>query len=258
MSDLIVRNYKEEDLAAVLRLYDSTSSLSPFFERNADYFKHFLSYPGVDYGSVFVAEGEKGIEGVEVLSIVGKEGVTEGHVIEAWAGELNIMKVLLKEAVCYCAHKGVNILFVAPPMHLFGDKAFDDWFKLPQKAVMMAKLSLAFPLLQALLTCNADIVKKSCAGSFVFIIDGQSVRVKISQDAINITLDDDKQQNPGIELKMSLKTLAENAFGLTNPYIAWLTGRVKIKGLKYAFQALKLLQATRIDAPWTVGLADGM
>lgn len=258
MSDLVVRNYKEEDLAAVLRLYDSTSSLSPFFERNADYFKHFLNYPGVDYRSIFVAEREKGIEGVEVISIVEREGVTEGRVIEVWTGELSTMDVLLKEAAHYCSSKGVDILFVAPPMHLISDKAFDEWLRLPQKAVMMAKPLLAFPLLQALLTCNMDVVKRSCAGSFVFIIGGESVRVKISQDSINIALDDDSQQNLRIELKMSLKTLVENAFGLTNPYIAWLTGRVKIKGLRYAIRALKLLQAIKIDAPWTVEFVDGM
>lgn len=258
MSDLVIRNYKEEDLVAVLRLYDSTSSLSPLFERNADYFKHFLSYPGVDYRSIFLAEGEKGVEGVEVISIVEKEGVTEGHVIELWAQAPKTMDVLLKEAAHYCSSKGVDILFVAPPMHLIWDKAFDDWFRLPEKAVMMAKPLLAFPLLQALLTCNMGVVEKSCAGSFVFIIDGESVRVKISQDSISITLDDNSQQNLSIELKMSLKTLAENAFGLTNPYIAWLTGRVKVRSLRHAFRALKLLQAIRIDAPWTVELVDGM
>jgi len=255
MPNLVIRNYKLEDLPDVVKLYSSSQVKSPFFLRDKDYFDYCTSYPSVKEDSIFIAASEHRIEGVAVLAIIHK-GYTVGRIIDLWASEATAENALLQKAVEYCRDNNIDAVEVKAPAFLDSSKTFVDWQRIDQREVMMVKPLSFAPLLQALIDATA-LRKIGIRKGFLFVCDDEAIEVKISKTGVNIVEGGKSWRDwDGILVKVSLKSLLEVVFGSTNPYIALLTRRIRIRGIKNILRVMKMLRVIRINQPWTVAIVD--
>ena len=253
MSDVVVRNYTEDDLESVINLYTSAPVKGPFFERNESLLKHFMRYPGVEDG-ILVAEEGGDIQGIAIVSISRKEDLIESRIIELRAKDTSTTGLLVQEVVQYCRNRGVDIVSVRPPILEGTDKILDGWIKV-DTGVMMAKPLSILPILNALL--DTDFVKSHyMSKSFEFILDEEIIRVQVTDNGVLTTGMDMVQRNSDVLVQMSLKTFLEIVFGWTNPYVAYVARRIRVQGLQNAPGILKLLHSVRIGARWNVAIVD--
>ena len=255
MSNLVIRNYEPEDLPDVAKLYSSSQVKSPFFLRDKDYFDYFTSYPGVKEDRIFIAASERGVEGVAIIAIV-QERYTLGKIIELWASEVATGDALVQKAVEYCRNNNIDGVEVKAPTFLDSGKTFANWQRIDQRGVMMIKLFSLVPLLQALFDTTA--LKKIGGGKgFLLVCDDETIDVKINKTEAKIVEGNESwQRSASIVVRFSSKTLLEIIFGSANQYIAFLSGRIKIKGIKNILRVMKMFKAIRISQPWTAAIVD--
>ena len=255
MSNLVIRNYKPEDLSDVAKLYNSSQVKSPFLLRNKDYFDYFTSYPGVKEDSIFIATSERGVEGVAIIAIV-QGRYTLGRIVELWASEVAAGDALVQKAVEYCRNNNIDGVEVKAPTFLDSGKTFANWQRIDQRGVMMIKLFSLVPLLQALFDTTA--LKKIGGGKgFLLVCDDETIDVKINKTEAKIVEGNESwQRSASIVVRFSSKTLLEIIFGSANQYIAFLSGRIKIKGIKNILRVMKMFKAIRISQPWTAAIVD--
>ena len=257
MPDLIVRNYTEEDIPSIVGLYNSSRVGSPHFVRDESYFKHFTNYPGVSPQSIFVAARGDSILGVLIASVSERDGYKEGKAIEVWAEEDTIVEALLQRAVHYCENESIDMLYVRLPARLAQSQAFAEWTNIGQEGVTMVKALDPLPLLRALYNGR---VRNLCQGkNFLFVLDDKAIEMKPYQDSVDVAEANTESLTDGyIKVTMSSRTFLEVVFGLISPYLAYLTGRIKIQGIRNTFTVLKLLRAIRVDIPWSIALVDDL
>ena len=255
MSDVVVRTYREDDLEGIINAYTSTPMKGPFFERNESFLIHFMRYPGVEDG-IFIAQRNREIEGIAIVSISDKEDLREGKIIELWSRSASTLDLLVQKALQYCSSKGVDRVQVKPPVLEGINRIFDDWIKMYHPNVMAKPLSV-LPILKALL--DTDLVKSHyMKKSFVFILDEEIIRVQVTANGVLTTKLDRVQQNSDVLVEMSSKIFLEIFFGWTNPYMAFVARRIRIQGLQNVHMILKLLNSVRITVPWNVAIVDDM
>lgn len=256
MSSIVVRNYRDADLPSIVRLYGLDGIEAPYFLKDKNYISYFTSYPGVREDSIFVAASEHGIEGLAIIAIV-QRSYTVGRIIELWARETAVVNALLQKAMEYCRDNSVDAVEISPPTFLDSGDTFADWLRIDQGGVLMAKPLSLLPLLQAVF--NTEVAKEIKAGKgFLFVCDDEAIEVNISETEVNIferaKLGEDSDDT--ILIKGSLKTLLQIVFGLTSPYMALLTGRLKTRGVRSIIRTMKMLRAIRINKSWTVAIVD--
>ena len=255
MSDVVVRNYTEDDLEGIINSYTLTPMKGPFFERNESFLRYFMRYPGVEDG-IFIAQRNREIEGIAIVSISEKEDLREGEIIELWSRSASTVDLLVQKSLQYCSSKGVDRVQVKPPVLEGIDRIFDDWIKMCHPNVMAKPLSV-LPIIKALL--DTDFVKSHyMRKSFVFILDEEIIRVQVTADGVLTTELDRVQRNSDVLVEMSSKTFLEIVFGWTNPYMAYVARRIRVQGLQNAHMILKLLHSVRIGAAWNVAIVDDM
>ena len=251
-----MRNYKEDDVEGIINLYNSNPMKGPSFIRNESFLRYFIRYPGVLQDGIFIAQKDGEIEGIAIVSISDKEDLREGKIIELRAKNASIIDLLLQKVLQYCRDKGADMVSVRPLTQEGTDKIFDGWIKVAP-AIMMAKPLSILPILKPLL--DIDLVKKAYVGkSLVFSLDEEIIRVEITAEAVQISELDRTPQNSAIQVTMSSKTALEIIFSWTNPYIAYLARKIKIRGLQNTLGVLRLLYSIRIKSPWHVAIVDDM
>jgi len=255
MYELAIRHYRPEDYSDVIKLYNSTGTGGPFLARDEQYFNYFLSHPGVRPDSIFVAASENGIEGLSIIAINQDERYTIGKIIELWASGTAVGSTLVQKAVEYCCDKGVDRLEVSPPAFLDSGKIFAGWQKISQRGVLMIKPLSLIPLLKALFD-TIELRRIEAGKGFLFVCDDETIKVKISETRVNIEGNESPWDGSDIMVRVSPQTLLELIFGSANPYIALLTGRIKIRPLRSTSRALKILRAIRITRPWSLAIVD--
>ncbi len=254
MSELAIRNYRPEDFVNVVELYSSTRTESPFFVRDGQYFNYFLSYPGVSQDSVFVAAND-GIEGVAIIAINQDEKYTVGRVIELWTGETAVGKALVQKAVEYCRAKNVDKLEISPPAFLDSSNIFTGWESVNQRETIMTGILSLRPLLEALF--DTMVLGRIGSGrGFLFVCDDETVRVKINGTEANVVVAELPGGHSDVMVRLSSQTLLQVIFADANPYIALLTGRIKIRPLRDIFRGLRMLRAIRVEEAWTAEIVD--
>ena len=237
----------------IINLYNSSLPNGPSFVRNADFLRHLMHYPGTQ-DAIFVAEKGSEIEGIAIVSISNKEELIEGNIIELRAKNASTIDLLIQKTLQCCCARGVDIVSVRPLMDKDTAKIFDGWIKV-DFGVMMAKPLYILPILEALL--NTDLVKKHYTQkSLVFNLDEEIIRLEVSANGVQIGELGRPLENSAIQVTMSSKTFLDIIFAWANPYIAYLAGRIRIRGLKNALVVLRLLYSIRIESPWYVALAD--
>jgi len=250
-----VRNYQRNDLQNLIGLYSRSLANSTHFVRNQGFVKYFMQYQGVNEGSVFVAETNGEIIGLAIVSItVEIGGLKQGKIIEFLARDSLSMRALIRVVINFCKGKDVDLIVVVPPASLEVDDIFKDWIKF-ETNVMMTKILSLPSLLQALLSSEKIIT--TCAGtSVVFQIGRELVEAKIGPKKVDISQIKGEPRRAKMFMSSSPQTFLKIIFGQLNPYVAYLTGRIRIHNVKNTRPMLKLLCMMQLTAPFYTGLAD--
>ena len=256
-SSLALRNYREGDLPALLKLYDSTIIDSPHFARDKSFLRYLVNSSAADGNNVLVTLQNGEVTGLAVISVTIEEGgLRQGSIIELQAKDALSMRALMQAALDYCSERDADMIAVAPPPSLATDEIFKDWLKL-QTGVMMGKLLSPLPLLQALLDTQG--IKGYFAGERItFYMDDETIEATITPEAVELTQLDKEPDNSAIFVTLAPEVLLKVVLGQINSYIAYLTGRIKIRGLKNVPLILRLLQMAKLPEPWYATLGDRM
>lgn len=251
-SKLIVRTYRQEDLPYLIGLYNHTLVGSPHFIRNENFLRYFMHYPGVDEDSIFVVSVNDEITGFAILSITTEEGgLRQGDIIELQAKDVSSMHSLIQATLNYCNGKDVDTIVVVPPLLPVAKVALKDWLKL-ETGVMMVKTLPLSSLLQALFF-NEEM-RARIRNSY----GGKKIVFHIGEEIVEVGDIDSEPEEAAILVIMSPQTFLKIIFGKVNPYVAYLTRRIRVRGVRNTFPILKLLCAMKLPTPLYVSLADRM
>jgi hypothetical protein len=251
---LSVRNYREEDLPRALVLYGSVSDKSLRYARDERVLRFLTHYPGVSEDGIFIAEEEQEIAGLAVVAITDAGELRQGNIIELQAKDVPSLVSLVQAALHYCEDKNLDMIMAVPPVHLDSGRAFSDWQR-SETTVMMCKL-LSGPALIERLLDNEDIRNSYSGKRLVFYIDGEIVEVEITPESVRVTRGNSDASRAAISVTASAKVLLELAFGVSNPYGAFLTRQVRIGKLKDAPLVLGLLSRIKLNSPMFLPLGD--
>ena len=247
-SKLIVRTYKQEDLPHLIELYNHNLAGSPYFIRDEKILKHFMRCPGVSKDSVFVASVNNQITGLAILSITTEESrLRQGNILELQTKDASSMHALIQATLNYCNGKDLDMVVGAPPRGPLANTAFKDWLKL-EPGVMMAKTLSSSSLLQTLL--SKEEIRNSRAGKKIVFHIGEEI---VELGDIN-----GKTKEPAILVTMSPQTFHKIIFGQVSPYVAYLTRRIRVKGLRNTLSILKLLHRMKLPTPLYLSPVDRM
>jgi putative sterol carrier protein len=203
---------------------------------------------GVNEDSIFVASVNDQIRGLAILSITTEEGgLKQGNIMELQAQDVSSVHVLIQAALNYCKGKDVDTIVVVPPRLPGANVVFKDWLKL-NTGVMMAKTLSLSSLLQALLS-NEKI-------RIFFVGKKKKIVFQIGDDIIKVGNIDSGTKEPAILVIMSPQTFLKIVFGQVSPYMAYLTRRVRVRGVRNALSIVKLLCMMKLSIPLYVSLAD--
>ena len=253
-SDLIVRNCEQEYLSHFMELYEHTLVENLHFVRNEHFLKYFLQYPGVSKDGVLVAEVKGEIMALAVVSITEIEELRQGNIIELLAKDATSMRALIRAVLNYCKRKKVDSIALVLPPSRVSDEVFKDWIKF-ETNVMMAKILSISPLLQALF--SNEKIKEFYAGRKIgFQVGQETVEIKITSKTIDVSDVKSKKGDETIWVSVSPQTFLKIIFGQMNPYIAYLTRRVRVQSVKNTLLILKLLRMMQLTTPFYTSLAD--
>ena len=259
MFKMSVRNYNESaDLEKILRLYDVSSRDFPFFVRNRDFFKHFITYPGVQKEGIFVCYRDEEVDGVAIVSIDEESGLKEGKIIELWTVSDLAIEMLIQEAFDYCRNRGVDMVSIRPPVATNIGKLLllNKWLKIDSSIMMIKPLCLT-PVLK-ILVAKEDFAKKSfLKRRLILAFEDEIIEVDTAVNPISVKRLDEMPPTPDVLVRMSAKTFLEIAFGLTNRYVAYLRGEIKISGIKNVPYVLQFFASVKVGVPHAA-IVDGM
>ena len=253
-SDLIVRNCEQEYLSHFMELYEHALVESLHFVRNENFLKYFLQYPGVSKDGVLVAEVTGEIMALAVVSITEIGELRQGNIIELLAKDAASMRALIRAVLNYCKRKKVDSIALVLPPSRASDDVFKDWIKF-ETNVMMAKILSISSLLQALF--SNEKIKAFYAGRKIgFQVGQETVEIKITSETIDVSDVKSKKGDETIWVSVSPQTFLKIIFGQMNPYIAYLTRRVRVQSVKNTLLILKLLRMMQLTTPFYTSLAD--
>ena len=220
-----------------------------------EFFRHFTTFPGVHKDGIFVALRKGVVDGIAIIAITEKEDIIEGKIIELLAKNILSMSMLIQRAVEYCCDKGADIIFLKPTKDSSTiDHVLNGWLK-DDAGVMMAKPLSILPILKALI--DVDLVKRYYIGkNILFVFGDEAIEVQVTHESLSISPPVGKIMNSNVLVKMDPKTFLEIIFASINPFVAYLTGKILIRGVKDIFKILKLLNRFKTATYQNVALVD--
>jgi hypothetical protein len=253
LSDLTVRNFRKEDLPFLRELYENLSTRSFHFSRDETFLKYFMDYPGVEDG-VFVVQAADEITGFAIVSVTEEMGLRQGNILELQVKDASSMRALIREALAHCKNRDVDTVVVVPPPLEDADRILEDWIKF-ETGVMMTRTLSASSVLQALFS-NAEIRKSCVKKRIVFHVGDEIVEVKATPNLPEIKHLDSEPKEADVLVSMSPQTLLKIIFCRGNPYLAYLTGKVRIRAVRNTLCILRLLNKMKFALPFHVSLVD--
>ena len=251
---MIVRSCGQEDVSHFMELYEHTFVENPHFVRNENFLRYFMQYPGVDKDGVLVAEVKSEIMGLAVVSITQVGGLRQGNIIELLAKDATSLRALIRAVLDYCKRKDVDSIVLVPPPTRVADEILKDWIKF-ETNVMMTKILSFSSLLQA--SFSSEKIKEFYAGQkFLFQVGQETVEIKITSKKIDVSGVESRKRDETIWVSMSPQTFLKIIFDQMNPYVAYLTRRVKVQSVKNTRLILKLLRMMQLTKPFYTSLAD--
>ena len=242
----IVQTYRQGHLSRLIKLYNHTLADTPHFIRDEDFLKYFMQCLGVNKDSIFVASVDDQITGLVIISITTENsGLKQGNIIELQAKDLPSTQALIQVALNFCKDKDVDMIVVVPLPLPKINAVFKDWLKLETGAMMAKALSIS-SLIRASLS-NQEI-RDSYEGKKIVFHIGEEI-----EKFGDITSESEKT---AILITMSQQTFLKIIFGQVNPYVAYLTRKVKIHPMQNIFPILKLLRRMKMPTSLYVSLID--
>ena len=256
-SDVVVRNYRQADLPYILELYDYPLAGNYHFNRDKNFLKHFMRYPGVHEDSMFVATVDNEITGLAIISIeTGEWDLRLGNIVELVAKDASSTCALIEAALKYSVGKDLDAIVMAPPPPLAAEHVLKGWLRF-ETGVMMVKALSFSSLLQVLLNAREIEFKEYFAGKrVVFGVGDEFVEVKATPERVEIGEIEGKPEGDAIAVTMSPQTFLKVVFDGINPFMAYLTGKVKIRGVKNTIPTFKLLRTLKTTNRIYVSNAD--
>ena len=255
--NVVVRNYREEDLPSLVALCEDTLAENPHFACSTLSLKHSISSPSVSEDGVFVAETNGKTTGFAIVSISTEPaGLKQANIIELQTREPSSLNRLIEAILHYCNRMDVDAIVVVQPVGILADTVFKGWLRFDTGVMMGRALSLP-SLIHALL--SVDKIKNSFAGrEVVFNIGSEAVVAGITAEGINIVDSGDEPHLTAAELFSSADTFLRIVLGRLNPYMANMTGMIRVKGLRNTLWILRLLRMMKIERPFYTSLGDRM
>ena len=255
-SDLTVRNFRQEDLPFLKGLYKDLSTKSFHFIRDESFIRYFMDYPGVDEEGIFVVQTTDEITGFAIVSIIDEVGLRQGKILELQVKDASSMRALIREALNYCRSKDVDTVIVVPPPLGAADEILKDWIKF-ETGVMMTRTLSVSSVLQALF--SDEEIRNSCVNRrIVFHVGDEIVEVKVTPRLVEVNNLDNEPKEADMLVSLSPQTLLKIVFCRANPYLAYLTGRVKVRVMRNTLRILKLLDMMKLAIPFHVSIVDRM
>jgi len=254
LSDLTVRNFRKEDLPFLMELYENLSTRSFHFSRDESFLKYFMSYPGVDEEGIFVVQAADEITGFAIVSVTEEMGLRQGNILELQVKDASSMRALIREALGYCKNRDVDTVVVVPPPLGETDEILEDWIKF-ETGVMMTRTLSVSSVLQALFS-NEEIRNSRVKKRIVFHVGDEIVEVKVTPNLVEVNHLDNEPKNADVLVSMSPQTLLKIVFCRANPYVAYLTGKIRIRAVRNTLRILKLLDKINFALPFHVSLVD--
>lgn len=250
-----MRNFQQKDFDHVIGLHNRLMVDIPHFVRNQDFMKYLMKQHGVNEDSVFIAETNGQISGFAIVALTKEiRGLKQGNIIELLVRDSLSMRALIRAAVNFCNARNVDLVVVVPPPSLAADGIFKDWTKF-ETNVMMTKILSLSSLLQGLL--SGEKIRTTCAGTrVVFQVGRESVEARISSQKVDISKIKGQPKHARMLVSASPQTFLRVVFGQLNPYVAYFTGRVRVRGVKDTRFLLKLVSMMQVTAPFYTSLAD--
>jgi len=254
LSDLTVRNFRKDDLPFLMELYANLSTRSFHFSRDESFLKYFMDYPGVDEEGIFVVQAADEITGFAIVSVTEEMGLRQGNILELQVKDASSMRALIRKALSYCKNRDVDTVVVVPPPLEAVDEILEDWIKF-ETGVMMTRTLSASSVLEALFS-NTEIRNSLVKKRVVFHVGDEIVEVRVTPRLVEVNHLDDEPENADVLVSLSPQTLLEIVFCRANPYVALLTGKVRVRAVRNTLRILKLLGKMRFALPFHVSLVD--
>ncbi len=215
-----------------------------------------MDYPGVDEEGIFIVQTKDEITGFAIVSIIEEAGLRQGKILEMQVKDASTMSALTHEALGYCKSKNVDTVIVVPPPLEAADEILKDWVKF-ETGVMMTKTLSVSSLIQALFS-GAEI-RNSCVNRrIVFHVGDDIVEVKVTPNLVEVSTLNREPEKTDMLVSLSSQTLLKIVFCSANPYLAYLTRKVKVRAMRNTLPILKLLDMMKITVPLHVSLVDRM
>jgi hypothetical protein len=200
----------------------------------------------VHEGSIFVATVSDEITGVSMVSIeTGELGLRLGNIVEFVAKNASSMNALIQASLGYSLNKNVDAVIVVPTPAM-SNQVLDGWLPFETGVMMVGLLSLS-SLLQVLLDAHESEFKEYFAGKkVIFEVGDNSVEVGATPNGVKVGELDRQPGKDAITLTMSTEAFLEAVFDGLNPLGAYLTRKVKIRGMKNLTSLSKLLRMLKL------------
>ncbi len=92
----------------------------------------------------------------------------------------------------------------------------------------------------------------------VFHVGDEIVEVKVTPRLVEVNHLDNEPKEADMLVSLSPQTLLKIVFCRANPYLAYLTGRVRVRVMRNILRILKLLGRMKLAIPLHVTLVDRM
>ena len=215
-----------------------------------------MNYQGVDEEGIFVVQTTDEITGFAIVSITEEMELRQGKILELQVKDASSMCALIREALNYCKSRDVDTVILVPPPLEAADEILKDWIKFETGVMMTRTLSIS-SLLHALFS-NEEIRNSYVKRRIVFHVGNEIVEVKITPRLVEVNNLDKEPKEADMLVSLSPQTLLKIIFCRANPYLAYLTRRVRVRSMRNTLRTLKLLNMMKLAIPLHVSLVDRM
>lgn len=254
-----IRNYQDGDEAETVRLFNETyRKYGGFVPRTVDYWRWCcLERPDVDRKGIFLVFNKR-TASLEGYAVVG----ASGNVWEFCSRDdkEQVASMLLQQTISYLEKAGTSSVFMnAPDDDQVLSKVCSElgFSKTKAEKMFVSSLSLKHLISAMIANKKEELGKRFEEGIAIELSETpfpveNHVSIRIHDGNIEVGED----SPPTIAIRTDFMTLLSILFGLSNPYRALFTLRMKIKPSWKAYTALKFLYSMRINDSWFYPMGD--
>ena len=258
MENIIVRNFKDEDIEEMVRIFeDYHTKFAGFIPRTPEIWKYLiLDRPGLSKDGIFVAQLDEEVVGYTVVGFKKMGGAKVATIYELCAKNMDITSKLLEAANNYAHQYNADYILVQPPpTHSTIHKCLRQcgFIKINEPATkIMVTLINPAKLLEKLAEVFNERQKKECSLKKL-VKNDRKLLIKVDENHITIHIKEGKirvrpgKEKANVTLEMTSYNFLRMFLGLTSLFRAYLTRKVKIKGISSNITIFKLIKALQPD-----------